>query len=170
MKTAIKRARECVDELKNVITARIEQKRVGFRGGFVSSVLATCALRAEGVYSGGRALAATMRELGYVPHPALKGGRSFVNIKWPDNARPVLYVKHDSDVSRISRNVEKVYVNAQSGRDVDAVSVIEYMRECINDAREALVDLDVKQARFAAISEAMARLLDELRLEYEELK
>jgi len=80
------------------IKAAIDQKRPGFRGGFISSKMLENS-DAVGL-------------LGYVPHPALPGGRCR-RVVAPDDDRPVLYVYPYSAAYKITENVELIYECAQ---------------------------------------------------------
>lgn len=83
-------------ELEQEIFEAIEQEKIGFRGGFVSSHYLDLLIRErrlESKYPRNRRTA-IMSEIGYTVHPAFKGG-AVNNPVAPDGCRPRLYMAPD---------------------------------------------------------------------------
>lgn len=88
---AIEVSRNAAEEL---IAEAIGEERLGFRGGWVSSVAVSALFRH--VRGDARARHAALDALGYVPHPKLLNGRSRVAIMVDGGAKSRLYVKPGS--------------------------------------------------------------------------
>jgi len=106
--------------VEQAIMEAIEEGRVGFAGGWVSSIQLEKLLKEQGV---GRFFShykrkELLRELGYVHHPALKGGRVNNPIPLDDNKKPSLFIKK-GDIKE--KNIKKAsqaattYVEDQQG-------------------------------------------------------
>jgi len=102
--------------IEQEVLEAIDEGRAGFCGGWVSS-RALDTLLEEGGWA--RRMPVNRRKdllrgLGYIPHPALVGGRVNVNIL-QENGKPRLYVQEDGDLAALSQPAEivRAYVLAQ---------------------------------------------------------
>jgi len=102
--------------IEQEVLEAIDEGRAGFCGGWVSS-RALDTLLEEGGWA--RRMPVNRRKellkgLGYIPHPALAGGRVNVVIL-QENGKPRLYVHEDGDLAALSQPAEVVraYVLAQ---------------------------------------------------------
>lgn len=98
------------------ILEAVEEGRVGFRGGWVSSHYLTRMLDEQSMkyYPAGRAQ--LMRSIGYHAHPALNKGR-VNNVVQPDGTRSVLYVHvEDAELNALTNPAEIAsrYTQAQN--------------------------------------------------------
>ena len=103
--------------IEQEIMEAVEQGLPGFAGGWISSVMLDkhlVNLRLDGRVGRNRRRE-ILRELGYVPHPALKDGRTD-NLVMPDGAKPRLYVATGHSALRLEARPEVVaaYTTAQS--------------------------------------------------------
>ncbi|MDE2202714.1 MAG: hypothetical protein KGJ38_08300 [Burkholderiaceae bacterium] len=103
---------------EDVVQEAIDEERVGFKGGWVSSAWLKRLVESD---SGIRGMSpkrrrAVMGNLGYVPHPALKDGRAPNKIELPDAERSILFVQPGSMQAALTTPTEIVaaYVKAQS--------------------------------------------------------
>lgn len=104
----------------------IAQGRVGFMGGWVSSVALDTLIEHRG---GGRRMAANKRKelmhsLGYVLHPHLQDGRAGSMVAIDGGKKPRLYVRNDHMAKALTTNAAIVdaYVKAQEAGGDNAVA------------------------------------------------
>lgn len=104
------------NNIELIILDEIEQGRIGFQGGFISSVFLTLLLteRKVGHMMRDNQRGMILKELGYVPHPGFVKGRTSRNVS-PDNRRPTLFVKknHFTIKSTDKEFIMKAYEEAQ---------------------------------------------------------
>lgn len=82
--------KESLGNLEQEVQEAIDEQRVGFRGGWVSSHALRALFQTLRVNIGPKRYRSLMKALGYVPHPALPEGR--VTNPLADGTRPRLYV------------------------------------------------------------------------------
>lgn len=104
------------DSVAQEIIEAIEEGRVGFCGGFVSSVALSTFLDERHLRAHPRARKAIMESLGYTAHPALPGGRAGRAVAMDGNRRPFLYVLrgHLAEQLRDPGKVVDLYERSQS--------------------------------------------------------
>ena len=99
------------------IQEAIDQGLVGFRGGWVSSIaLAQLLERLKvNLHITPKKRFTILRYLGYIPHPALPGGR-VNNIVLPDGAKPKLFIHYASPATALktAADVATAYSDAQA--------------------------------------------------------
>lgn len=99
------------------IMEAVAQEEMGFKGGWVSSVMLK-RLLASGSHRCIPSLQIELLQgLGYVPHPTLAGGR-VNNVVLPDGAKPKLYVREDArELLKLTTaaDVARAYSAAQLG-------------------------------------------------------
>lgn len=107
-----------VSPIEQEITEAIHEERAGFRGGFISSVQLSRLLENARTRMSHTKRAEVLRSLGYVPHPALAGGRLNV-ATLVDGSKPRIYVKRGSIAESIetAAEVQRVYEDAQQGAE-----------------------------------------------------
>ena len=106
--------------VEQIIMEAIAEGRVGFAGGWISSVQLDKLLKDQGA---GRFLSHHKRkemltDLGYIPHPALTDGRVNTAIPIDDNKKPRLYIKKgDIKAMNITKanQVASTYMADQQG-------------------------------------------------------
>lgn len=106
--------------IESEIAEAIEEGRAGFCGGFISSIYLKNLFDQIRVSVSPSRRKLLLANLGYSPHPFLKGGRPN-NIVKPDIGRPVLYVKdnHPTIVHNVTaNNIAEYYSSAQEGKSV----------------------------------------------------
>jgi hypothetical protein len=104
--------------VEQLVLEAIEERRVGFKGGWVSTTFLKHLLEAAGR---DRSITPArrknlMKAIGYVPHPGMAYGRVH-NVVQPDNATPVLFVRPDSPQvmpGATPAEIAKAYTAAQS--------------------------------------------------------
>ena len=101
--------------IEQEIMGAISEERVGFIGGWVSSVAITRLLADIRKVISPRNRRSMMATLGYYPHPALNNGQASTKIINEDMKRPVLYVKRGSLAENFQtpREATDNYINAQ---------------------------------------------------------
>lgn len=87
----------------------VDQHRGGFSGGWISSVMLERFLQERGIRMHPHKRLDMLKNLGYVKHPALPDGRALSPIAHPDNAKPRLYIKYDSEHINIKTGPEAVH-------------------------------------------------------------
>jgi hypothetical protein len=101
------------------ITTAIEEGIIGFRGGWISSVMCRDYLSTQGMRNvHPRVVTRNIKKLGYVPHPGLPNeGKLSVAVELPDGGRrPRLYVLAGSVPSTLQGGtiIKDAYMNAQN--------------------------------------------------------
>lgn len=102
--------------VEQTILEAIGEERMGFRGNFISSYHLTILMRECNM--GGKmkhsSICKSLQLIGYIKHPALNEGR-MTTVIHPDPIKARLYVKRDSEESRITSGAEvaRVYSIAQ---------------------------------------------------------
>ncbi len=103
-------------DIELMILAEVEQGRVGFRGGWISSTAITDFTEQKRLRNimPDRKRGQILQGLGYVYHPALVEGRAIRNVA-PDNKRPRLFIKSGHPSMNISDRelVMRAYESAQ---------------------------------------------------------
>lgn len=84
---------ESANEAEHAILEAVSEERLGFRGGFISSVALADMIKTERVRLTNRKFKSTLEDLGYIPHPALSEGKASRIIACDGHKRPRLYVK-----------------------------------------------------------------------------
>jgi hypothetical protein len=110
--------KESMDHFQQYVLNAIDEERPGFAGGWVSSnalgsLIKSVRLRDEITP---RQYRKKLKALGYVPHPALPGGRVNTNITQEGDNKPVIYVKEGSVMAmnlHTPADVKAAYVKAQ---------------------------------------------------------
>lgn len=100
--------------IEQYVMEAVEEGKVGFRGGWISSLFLTRLLDDQRLKLSPAARPDALKALGYVMHPHLDRGR-VSNTVMPDGARPVLYIKEGHPAAQISdpANINKAYSDAQ---------------------------------------------------------
>jgi hypothetical protein len=113
-----------IGRVEQEILEAVEQEQAGFSGGFISSIMLDNLFERKKM--GGRIppqkRKQILEELGYVPHPALPGGRA-TQIVMPDGGKPRLYVKvgHLAEQLTNPADVIKKYQDGQNKTVASAV-------------------------------------------------
>jgi hypothetical protein len=100
--------------IEQEIMEAIEEERTGFMGGWISSMKLDAFLRNRNIPLSNVHKKEILKNLGYIPHPALPGGR--VNNVVPlENGKPRLYIKRGHLATNINRPVEvaRIYSEKQ---------------------------------------------------------
>lgn len=108
------------DLFQQHILEAIEEERVGFRGGWVSSNAITALMRENRVYDvTPRMYRKKMEALGFISHPCLPSGRLTREIANEGMNRPRIYVKRDHPAASITAPVTVAdrYAKAQGYSD-----------------------------------------------------
>lgn len=84
----------------------IDSNAIGFRGGYLDSYHIVTALNGR---CAPRTIAAITKELGFIPHPTFIGGRAPRAFILGCPLQPRVYVKKDSEASRISDPIEVMH-------------------------------------------------------------
>lgn len=108
-----------IDHGASLLLEAVNSNTVGFRGGWVSSIMAFEYLKDANMhvqFGHPKKVAASLASIGYVHHPALFEGRSTRGVESPDRGRrPKLYIKKDSELAQLSSSeVVPAYSAAQS--------------------------------------------------------
>ncbi len=99
------------------IVEAIAEEDFGFRGGWVSSLQLARLFERERSHP--RRLRDAVQRLGYIPHPALKGGRSTKQLPTEGNKRPCLYVLANSIQAGLTvTQVVPAYQKAQTDTSI----------------------------------------------------
>lgn len=107
--------REGLGTAEQEVLEAIEQHHVGFKGGFISSLLLNNFLRGINRTIPLSKQSDFLRAIGYVPHPALRDGRPN-NTVMPDSGRPRLYVRVEAAellTLTQSADIARAYSDAQ---------------------------------------------------------
>lgn len=101
------------------ILEAVEEGRVGFRGGWISSVFMSRLLDDINVTLPRRKFREILERIGYFPHPGLKAGR-VDNDVMPDNSKPCLYTTagHLALNFEGGVNIAKAYTDAQKNAEI----------------------------------------------------
>jgi hypothetical protein len=101
------------------ILEAVEEGRVGFRGGWISSVFMSRLLDDIGVTLPRRKFREILERIGYFEHPGLRSGRVDNEIM-PDNSKPRLYTTagHLSLNFDTPVNIAKSYTDAQKNAEI----------------------------------------------------
>lgn len=108
---------ESLGRIEQMIMDAIEEERVGFRGGWISSIQLDYLLKDNHVYDvSPKQRCKYLEEIGYVRHPHLAEGR-VTNVVAPENKKPRLFVRPDSSGARLTSPFEigRAYSKAQEG-------------------------------------------------------
>lgn len=106
--------------VEQTIVEAVEEERLGFAGGWISSVQLEKLLKEQGVgrYFSHHKRKEILLELGYVPHPALTNGRVNNPIPIDDNKKPRLFIRKGHinaiNISKASQVVLR-YIEDQQG-------------------------------------------------------
>ena len=106
---------ESLGRIEQMIMDAIGEERVGFRGGWISSIQLDYLLKDNHVYEvSPKQRIKYLEELGYIRHPHLPEGRVRTLVA-PENKKPRLFVRPNSDSSRLTSPVEiaRAYSKAQ---------------------------------------------------------
>lgn len=109
---------EAIDEglglVEQHILEAIEEDRLGFRNGWISSTFLTKFLDEQQLKVTPKQRPQIMRAVGYVPHPHLPGGR-MQSVVLPDAAKPVVYLKigHPDALHEVPPIIAKKYTESQ---------------------------------------------------------
>jgi len=104
--------------LEQEVDEAIEMGTYGFKGGWISSLAFNTLIKSRGEE---RKIPLNLRkeilkDMGYIPHPGLKGGR-VNNIIQPDDGKPILYIQPDNPAVTltVAPDIVKAYQKAQEG-------------------------------------------------------
>ena len=106
--------------VEQAIVEAVEEERLGFCGGWISSIQLDKLLKEQGVgkYFSHHKRKELLYDLGYIPHPALTGGRVNNPIPLDENKKPRLFIRKgnikEKNISKASQ-VASTYVEDQSG-------------------------------------------------------
>lgn len=104
---------ESLGSLEQDILECVESGEMGFKGGWISTIMLARRFERRGVTL--RRLGSALHHLGYVKHPGLRDGRCDNAVVIPDGGKPRLYIKPDHSSATLTIHAEIVgaYVTAQ---------------------------------------------------------
>lgn len=103
---------ESLGSLEQDILECVECGEMGFRGGWVSSIMLARRFERRGLSP--KRMAAALHHLGYVRHPGLHDGRACSVVAIPDGAKPRLYIRPDHPTATLTgSDAVGAYVKAQ---------------------------------------------------------
>ena len=104
---------ESLGTLEQDILECVESGEMGFKGGWISTIMLARRFERRGVTL--RRLGSALHHLGYVKHPGLRDGRCDDPVVIPDGGKPRLYIKPDHSSATLTAHTAIVgaYVAAQ---------------------------------------------------------
>lgn len=114
---------ESIDHGASLLLEAVNSSTLGFRGGWVSSIMAFEHLKEANMhvqYGHPKRIAASLASIGYVHHPALIEGRATRGVEVPDRGRrPKLYIQENSELALLSSSeVVPAYSAAQTIKSI----------------------------------------------------
>lgn len=106
--------------VESEILEAIESERIGFKGGFVSSIKLTELFREQNIRVNRNKVGEIMGNIGYVKCPVLPGGRAARNVSAENNGKPTLYVPNGREFDS-SEDPLNLYLQAQGYLPSDPV-------------------------------------------------